>query len=110
MIELEAPPGGDMLSAACTLGPGDMRDRLADWAALRDRAVGVRPTQEGAILTLEPDEALDAVAQLVALESQCCGFYRFDLRVSGATRELEIRAGPSGRPAVEALLSTGLEP
>jgi hypothetical protein len=105
MIELETPSGDGLLSAACTLGPGAMRARLAERVALRDRCADVRLTLEGAALTLAPDESLETVARLMALESECCGFYRFSLRVSGETHELEIDAGPNGRPAVEALLS-----
>lgn len=82
-----------------------MKERLAEWLALRDRCTDVRLTAEGAVLTLAPDESMDAAVRLMALESQCCGFYRFTLRVSGGTRYLEIDAGPKGRPAVEALLS-----
>lgn len=107
MIELESPSGDELLSAACTLGPGAMKARLADWIALRDRCTNVRHTPAGAVLTLAPDESVGGVARLMALESECCGFYRFSLRVTGATRELEIDAGQNGRPAVEALLSIG---
>ena len=45
------------------------------------------------------------LTELMALESECCSFYRFSLAVSGPVRELEIDAGPSGHLAVEALLS-----
>ena len=57
------------------------------------------------MLVLSADEPLEAVAGLVARESECCGFYRFSLHVAGGTRELEIDAGPGGTEAVEALLS-----
>ena len=107
MIELEAARGDGLLNAACTLGPGAMKERLAEWVALRNRSTDVHLTPEGAALTLAPDESIENVARLVALESECCGFYRFSLRVTGDTRELEIDAGPNGRPAVEALLSIG---
>jgi len=105
LIELDAPSGDGLLTAACTLGPGAMKDRLAEWIALRDRCIEIRLTPGGAALTLASDEPIESVARLMALESECCGFYRFSLRVSGETRELEIDAGPNGRPAVEALLS-----
>jgi hypothetical protein len=62
------------------------------------------------VLTLAPDKPVDAVAGLMALESDCCAFYRFSLRVSGSARELEIDAGPNGHLAVEALLSMEVPP
>ena len=108
LVEFEpAPTGDDLLSAACTLGPGAMKARLADWAELRDRCSEVRQDDARAVLVLAPDEPLDAVARLVAHESECCAFYRFSLRVAGGMRELEIDAGPTGAEAVAALLSIG---
>ena len=83
-----------------------MKERIAEWVALRDRCSEIRQTPDGTALTLSADEPLDAVASLVARESECCGFYRFSLHVAGGTRELEIDAGPGGHPAVAALLST----
>ena len=91
MIELEAPAGDELLSAACTLGPGAMKERIGEWVALRNRCIDVRRTPDGAVLILSVDEPLDAVAGLVARESECCGFYRFSLRVAGGTRELRSK-------------------
>jgi hypothetical protein len=105
-VDLDSRASGDaLLQAACTLDEEELRQRLAEWIALRDRSVEVRVTAQGALLQLAADEALDGVARLVNLESACCGFYRFSLRVSGPTRELEIDAGPGGGEAVKALLS-----
>ena len=105
-VELEpASRESELLSASCTLEPGEMKQRLAEWLTLKERCTQVRLTPTGAVLELSDDEALDAVARLVGLESECCGFYRFSLRVSGASRELEIDAGPNGQLAVAALLS-----
>jgi hypothetical protein len=103
-VELD-PSDSELLSASCTLEPGEMRQRLEEWLALTQRSTAVRPTSTGAVLQLAADEPLDRLARLVELESQCCGFYRFSLRVSGGSRELEIDAGPNGNLAVTALLS-----
>jgi len=104
-IEFETVSGEERLSASCTLAPGEMYARIAEWLALRDRCGEVRPTPTGAVLVLAVDESLDGVANLVDRESQCCGFYQFAIRIGGASRELEIDAGPDGRPAIDALLS-----
>ena len=104
-IEFETVSGEERLSASCTLAPGEMGARIAEWLALRDRCAEVRTTPTGAVLVLAVDESLDRVANLVDRESQCCGFYRFAIRVGSASRELEIDAGSGGRSAVDALLS-----
>lgn len=97
-----APDG--LIGACCTLGTDELRTRLADWRALRDRAEGVERLDGGVRLHLRMDEALDWVARLVALEAECCTFYRFSLEVAGPKRQLVIDAGPGGGAAVAALL------
>ena len=108
VVEFEAAPAADeLLSAACTLGPGAMKSRLAEWTALRDRCSEVSRDGSRTVLVLAANEPLDELARLIDLESECCGFYHFSLRVAGGRRELEIDAGPTGGPAVAALLSLG---
>lgn len=89
--------------ACCTLDDPQLRERLHAWRDLRDRAV-VGLTSTGARLIFEPGEDMGAVGQLVALEGACCPFYAFTIRTDGGTSELEVSAGPGGRPAVVALL------
>jgi hypothetical protein len=93
-----------LLGAACTLGATDARARLRDWAALRDRSTGIRPIPGGVAMGLDADEPIDRVADLMALESECCAFYTFTLRLDGQTRELEITAGEGREIAVRTLL------
>jgi len=65
---------------ACTLAPGDFRDRLA-WIADLNRTALLSCRQQR--LTLELTyriEAVDRVRELVRREQECCGFLRFALR------------------------------
>lgn len=96
-----------LIGAACTLDAEQLPERLREWRALRDRAISVEPITGGARVSFSADEPIGAVADLVALESECCAFYAFTLRVDGPTRQLEINAGAGGEGAVRALL--GLE-
>jgi MerR family copper efflux transcriptional regulator len=93
-----------MIGAACTLDTAELKQRLADWRALRDRATQLEPISGGARLSFAVDEPLEPIARLAALESDCCAFYSFTLRVDGPARQLEISAGGGGEPAVHALL------
>ncbi len=93
-----------MVGAACTLGTAQLRERLREWRALRGRATDVEAIPGGVRLAFSTDEPMGAIADLVALESQCCAFYTFTLRIDGPTRQLKISAGSGGEPAVRGLL------
>ena len=93
-----------LIGASCSLNEADCRDRLADWPALRDRALRVDAADDSFRLRFQADQELEELVRLVTLESACCPFYRFTIRVDGPDRELEIDAGPGGAPAVRALL------
>jgi hypothetical protein len=108
-IELSNPDGDRLLSAACTLGPEEMRTRLREWTTLRDRSV-LRQEPDGVVLTLPDNTSIAALADLVERESECCGFYTFTLTIDGPARELRISAGAGREAAVQALLGlTGAE-
>jgi hypothetical protein len=105
LIEIvEADAGDRLLGAACTLDAAEMPARLREWAALRDRSTGIRPIPGGVVIGLSDAEPIDQVANLASLESECCAFYTFLLRVEGRTRELEITAGEGREIAVRTLL------
>ena len=93
-----------LIGAACTLSDEDLRERVAEWRALRDRATAIEDLEGGVGLTLAAEEPIVGVAGLVARESECCPFYTFALRVDGPGRRLEVTAGQGGEPAVRALL------
>jgi hypothetical protein len=96
-----------LIGASCSLGAEDVRLRLAEWMALRERATRVRDIDGGVSIVLDGAEPIAGVADLMARESACCPFYTFQLRVDGPTRQLDITAGTGGEPAVRALLSVG---
>ncbi|MGH2381974.1 MAG: MerR family transcriptional regulator [Candidatus Limnocylindria bacterium] len=95
-----------LIGASCTLGMADLKQRLVDWRALRDRAAHVESIPGGVRMTFAADEPIEPIARLTALESECCAFYTFTLRVDGPARALEISAGTGGEPAVHGLLGT----
>jgi hypothetical protein len=101
--ELHQAPNG-LIGASCSLNADEMRQRLADWRGIRDRAVAVTPIPSGARLTLAANEPMPAIAALVSRESDCCPFYTFTMRIHGPSRELDIGAGAGGESAVHALI------
>jgi hypothetical protein len=104
LIQLDERAPDRLIGAGCTLGSAEMKVRLSEWAALRDRSTGIRVVGGGVVIGLAADEPLDRVADLAARESECCGFYTFMLRIDGETRELEISAGEGREIAVRVLL------
>ncbi len=93
-----------LVGAACSLSAEDLRERLLAWRALRDDAVAIEAAEDAIRLSFSDDQSLTEVARLVALESDCCPFYGFTIRVDGPSRILEVDAGPGRLPAVRALL------
>ena len=104
LIEVGETGQDRLLGASCTLSAADVRSRLREWAALRDRSIGIREVTGGVALDLDAEEPIDHVASLVARESECCPFYTFRLQVQGPSRELQITAGEGREIAVRTLL------
>jgi hypothetical protein len=104
LVEIAPTLDDGLLGAACTLGATDVRTRLREWAALRDRSTGIRPIPGGVAMSLDANQPMDRVADLAAREAECCRFYTFTLRLEGQGRELEITAGEGREIAVRTLL------
>ena len=87
----------------CTLGPGQVADRVEAWRRLADGARRRDAIPGGVRLTLDHG-VLQEAAQLVAAEHQCCAFFSFALTVDHRGLGLEVTAPPEGRAMVSALL------
>jgi hypothetical protein len=86
---------------ACSLNAGDLRLRLAEIAAVGAESL-ISHSREGErhLLRFRSDaEARQRLEQIVAAESQCCGFLDIRLEEQGAELVL-LLAGPNGGQAV----------
>jgi hypothetical protein len=96
----------DELPVACTLGPADGRDRIAQWRALRERA-GAEVRREGAVLTLrfEPQPGvLEELSGLAAAEAECCGFVTWHAALDDGAPTLTVTGDdPAAVDAIAAL-------
>jgi hypothetical protein len=101
------PENSEQLPVACSLTPKEMRDRQASLLpALLERAVAINPSGEGYVLRFSSDAAtLHGIAEMIAAESRCCPFLRFDLCVPPAQGNLTLTvSGPKGTRAFLAAL------
>jgi DNA-binding transcriptional MerR regulator len=91
-------------SIACSLEPGAMPDRLADWRRILDQ-VAARSTAADGALRLELIEGIDLgeLTRLVAAEQRCCSFFSFAITVDARGTALEVRA-PDGASDIVASL------
>jgi hypothetical protein len=84
------------LPIACTLTPGDLRERLGLIRAPADALLG--HDRHGLVLTLRyAPEAVERVRAMVASEQHCCAFVTFDVRVQPDVVEVTIAAPENAR-------------
>ena len=77
---------------ACTLEPGAMGDRLAEWASLLDHATERTKIDGGLRLHLGPGADLGDLGRLIGAERHCCAFLQFTLTVDANGTVLDVRA------------------
>lgn len=88
---------------ACTLQPGDYRERLAWIAGLaRDGLLGVSRDDLRLELRYAPQVA-DRVREMVGKEQRCCAFLDFELAETDAGVHLTIAAPERARDVADAL-------
>jgi hypothetical protein len=92
---------------ACTLSPGQYKDRTGELAALAARALRSREqTADGERLTFadsaDTERELRAV---IAAESSCCAFLRMDLQRADEGLVLDIAGPQDARPIIAELFA-----
>lgn len=94
-LEAEPPP------IACTLGAGDMEQRLGWIAALNAASLrGHKRDDLRLRLSYEPD-ALEQVRELVRREEDCCAFLTFVVSEDASGVHLLIEAPEAARDAAD---------
>jgi hypothetical protein len=93
------------LPIACTLPPGDLRERLDSIRTLTREAL-VTAERDGLVLALRyaPD-AVERVRAMVAGEQQCCAFLNFEVREHPDAVHLTITAPENARAAADELFA-----
>ena len=88
---------------ACTLETNELRTRVDEWADMLRRAASREMTDTGARITFARDAALAAeLADLMAREVDCCGFFIFTLTVSHDEVVLGVSAPEDAKELVTA--------
>ena len=81
------------VSIACTLGGGEVPDRLAAWDRIMAFATSrLRLPSGGVRLEFEPGVGVGELAALVVAEQTCCAFFQFAVTVDGRGLGLEVDA------------------
>ena len=87
------------LPIACTLTPGDLRERLALIRRLTTEAL-LGHDRHGLVLALRyAPAALERVRAMVASEQHCCAFLNLDLREQPDVVHVRITAPENARDA-----------
>jgi hypothetical protein len=66
---------------SCSLSPGSMRERGAEWTALRAAHLIDRQRTADTVTSHWRPAALAELQRLVAAEHECCPFFAFELTV-----------------------------
>ena len=101
------------LPIACTLTPGDLRERLGALQTLtREALLGYERNGLKLALRYAPDAA-ERVGAMVAAEKHCCAFLEFEVREQPDAVHVTITAPESARDAADELFAqfiAGVEP
>ena len=91
------------LPIACTLTPGDLRERLALIRRLTTEAL-LGHDRHGLVLALRyAPAALERVRAMVASEQHCCAFLNFEIQEQGDVVHVTITAPENASDAADEL-------
>ena len=91
------------LPIACTLTPGDLRERLALIRRLTTEAL-LGHDRHGLVLALRyAPAALERVRAMVASEQHCCAFLNFEVQEQSEAVYVRITAPANARDAADEL-------
>jgi MerR family transcriptional regulator, copper efflux regulator len=99
----KSAPSNESVPIACTLDSGAIGQRLNDWRRVCDHIEHREPIDNGVRLVLAPAVPIEALAQLMVAEHDCCRFFEFALVVDGRGVALEVRAPADAQPLVDSI-------
>ena len=89
---------------ACTLGGGEVQERLGQLEHLRANVRGLERTEHGLLLHFAADAELEAELRRFAVaEKGCCAFWGFDVERTPTEVTLRWDAPPAAAAIVEQL-------
>ena len=88
---------------ACTLQPGEMPERMADWQSVLGSALRTLEPPTASRIEFARDVDLAELARLIEAEQQCCTFFSFALTVDGRGIALEVGAPDTATEIVSAV-------
>lgn len=93
------------LPVVCSLGAGDLQERLAEIAAIGADALIDRSSADGThVLRFRADpESLRRLDRIVKAEAECCAFLDLSLREDKGDLVLSIAAPGAGQETADAL-------
>lgn len=94
---------------ACSLDRTEQAKRLEEIAALASGSLlEAKKTVRGAFLRLEDGQGVQTeLRRLIAAESECCPFLRFEMRVTNGEVLLDVSGPADARPLIDELFAFG---
>jgi hypothetical protein len=95
----------EALPIACSLGAGDLKQRLVEIAAIGEESLIGHETDEGRhLLRFRPDAVTrKRLEEIVAAEAECCSFLELALEERGGDLVLSVAAPQDGQTVADEL-------